>query len=349
MIYKRLLSYLKPHMKRFYVAMLCMAVFSALTGATMWIVKNIFDRVFIARDMQMLYLITCLIPVFFLLKGLAGYGQNYLLYYIAQRVVLKLRNELYEKLISLSHDFYAKNSTARLMARVTNDVNALQNALFRVPPSIIRDGLTVLVMIGILFYLNWKFALISIVIFPVASFPLAQFARKMRHASREGQKQMGEIYAALQETLSGISMIKAYMQENAEIKRFQGENEKFYFTQQKFIRVDARSSPVMEFIGSLAVGFVLWYGGKDVINGVWTSGSFVAFLTAAFSLYQPLKNFSQTNSLIQLAHAGTERIFEILDEKPTIKDIPDAKELVNFSSAIDFRKLSFHYPERKIY
>ena len=346
MIYKRLLNYLNPHMKRFIISMGCMAVFSALTGATMWLVKNIFDKIFIGRDIHMLYIVTCLIPLFFLIKGVAGYGQNYLLYYIAQQVVLKLRNELYEKLISLSHDFYAKNSTARLMARVTNDVAALQNALFRVPPSIIRDGLTVVVMVGVLFYLNWKFALISVVIFPIAAIPLAQFSSKMRHASREGQKQMGEIYASLQETLSGISVIKAYMQEKAEIERFKAENDKFYFTQQRFIRVDARSSPIMEFIGSLAVAFVLWYGGKDVINGVWTSGSFVAFLTAAFSLYQPLKNFSQTNSLIQLAYAGTERIFEILDEEPTIKDPENAKELVSFTGDINFRGLSFHYPEK---
>lgn len=347
MIYKRLLSYLDVHMKRFMLAMACMAVFSALTGATMWLVKNIFDRIFIARDVQMLYTITWLIPLFFLIKGAAGYGQNYLLYYIAQRVVLQIRNELYEKLIALSHDFFAKNSTARLMARVTNDVAALQNALFRVPPSIIRDGLTVIVMTGILFYLNWKFALISIIAFPVASIPLAQFSSKMRHASREGQKQMGEIYASLQETLSGISVIKAYMQENSEIARFKAENEKFYHTQQKFIRVDARSSPIMEFIGSLAVAFVLWYGGNDVINGVWTAGSFVAFLTAAFSLYQPLKNFSQTNSLIQLAYAGTERIFEILDEKPTINDLPGAKPLEAFTGEIRYKEVSFHYPEKK--
>jgi len=326
--------------------MLCMAVFSLLTGATMWLVKNIFDKIFIARDIHMLILVMWLIPIFFFIKGIAGYGQNYLLSYIAQKVTLKLRNQLYEKLLSLSHDFYAKNSSARLMARVTNDVSAVQNALFRVPPSIIRDGLTVIVMIGVLFYLHWKFALISIVIFPIAAIPLAQFSKKMRHASREGQKQMGEIYASLQETLSGISVIKAYMQENTEIKRFETENDKYYFTQQSFIRVDARSSPIMEFIGSIGVAFILWFGGKDVINGVWTSGAFVAFLTAAFSLYQPLKNFSQTNSLIQLAYAGTERIFEILDEKPTIFDPQNPKELSSFNSEIQYKNLSFRYPEK---
>ena len=345
-IYTRLIMYLKPHKKRFALAMLCMAIFSALTGATMWLIKNIFDKIFIARDMHMLYIVTLIIPVFFLIKGIAGYGQNYLLSYITQNVVRKIRNELYEKLIGLSHVFYVNNSTARLMARVTNDVMALQNALFRVPPSIIRDGLTVIVMIGVLFYLHWKFAFIALVMFPLASLPLIQFARKMRSASREGQKQMGEVFASLQETLSGFSIIKAFMQEETEIGRFHKENDKYYETQQRFIRVDARSSPIMEFMGSLAVAFILWYGGKDVINGVWTSGSFVAFLTAAFSLYQPIKNFSQTNSLIQQALAGTERIFEILDEKPSIVDRASAVSLQQFKHTIVYNDVSFHYPEK---
>lgn len=346
-ILKRLMIYLTPHYRRFALAMLCMAVFSGLTGATMWLVKNIFDKIFIARDTAMLYTVTLLIPVFFMVKGIAGYGQNYLLSYISQNVVRRIRNELYEKLIDLSHDFYVRNSTPRLMARVTNDVMALQNALFRVPPSIIRDGLTVLVMIGVLFYLHWKFALLTLVIFPLASLPLVQFARKMRHASREGQKQMGEIYASLQETLSGFSVIKAFMQEKQEIRRFHAENDKYYETQQRFIRVDARSSPVMEFMGSLAVAFILWYGGKDVINGVWTSGSFVAFLTAAFSMYQPIKNFSQTNSLIQLALAGTERIFEILDERPSITERDGAIAIDRFSTSIEYKDVIFHYPEKE--
>ncbi|MCB4790749.1 MAG: ABC transporter ATP-binding protein/permease [Elusimicrobia bacterium] len=347
MILKRLIDYLKPHMNRFLLSLFCMAIFSAITGATMWIVKNMVDKIFIARDTKMLYILTAMIPVAFFLKGIAGYGQNYLMYYITQNIIKTLRNELYEKLITLSHSFYVKNSTSKLMARVTNDVQVLSNALFRVPPSIIRDGLTVIFMIGIIFYLNWRFATLSLIIFPVASIPLSGFARKMRNASREGQKQMAEVYESLQETLSGINVIKAFIKEDDEIKRFHKENEDFYQTQQKFIRVDARSSPIMEFIGAVAVAFVLWFGGMDVINGVWTPGSFFAFLTAAFSIYQPLKNFASTNSLIQQAIAGAERIFEILDEKPTIVDNDGAVTLQPFKASIVYDNVTFHYPEKE--
>jgi len=341
------MEYLNPHMKRFVIALLCMAFFSALNGANMWVIKTIFDKILYSRDMTALYMITLLIPVMFFVKGLAGYGQNYLMYYITQNIIRQLRNELQNKLISLSHDFFVKNSSARLMARVTNDVVALENALFRVPPNLIRDGLTVIVMIGALFYLHWKFALISLIIFPLAAIPLAGFARKMRNASRLGQKQMAEVYASLHEMLTGISIIKAFSQEEREMQRFARENDHYYNTRQQFIRVDARSSPIMEFFGAIAVGFVLWYGAKDVIAGVWTAGSFVAFMTAAFSMYQPLKNFSQTNALLQQAHAGTERIFEILDEKPTVTDAAGATDLAPFKSTIAYENVTFHYPEKK--
>ncbi|MBN1621948.1 MAG: ABC transporter ATP-binding protein [Endomicrobiales bacterium] len=347
MIYKKLLNYLKPHIPRFSLALICMALFSAITGFTTWIVKNVIDRIFIARDIQMLYIVACLIPLTFLIKGIAGYGQSYLMHYITQNIIRKLRSELYEKLIFLSHDFFVKNSTPRLMSRVTNDVYALENALRRVPANLIRDGLTVIFMIGIMFYLNWRFSALSLIIFPIASIPLAQFSRKMRDASRQGQKQMAEIYSSLQETLSGINIIKAFIKENDEIERFNKENNKFYHTQIKFIRVDARSSPFMEFIGAIAVAFVLWYGGKDVIKGVWSAGSFFAFFTAAFSMYQPIKNFASVNALIQHAMAGAERIFEIMDEKPSVVNNPEAVELPPFKSSISFDKVTFHYPEKE--
>ena len=347
MIYKRLLTYLKPHTNRFISALLCMGIFSGLNGANMWLIKMIFDKILYSKDLRMLYMITLLVPLVFAIKGIAGFGLNYLMYYITQNIIRKIRSELHGKLITLSHDFYARNSSAKLMARATNDVHALENALFRVPPSIIKDGLTVIIMICVLFYLHWKFALLSLVIFPIASLPLAQFGKKMRNASRHGQHQMGEVYAALQEMLGGISIIKAFMQENTEIKRFARENDKYYDFQHKFIRVDARSSPIMELIGAVAVSFVLWFGAKDVISGVWTAGSFVAFMTAAFSIYQPLKNFSQTNSLIQLALSGSERIFEVLDESPTIKNAPDAKLLPRFSKEIVYENVCFHYPEKR--
>jgi ATP-binding cassette, subfamily B, bacterial MsbA len=348
MIYKRLLKYLDEYTGRFLVALVCMGVYSGLTGAFTWILKTVVDKVLISKDMHMLTLTLLGILALSLVRSVAGFGQNYLTLFIAQRVTLRIRDELYEKLISLSHDFYSKNSTPRLMARVTNDVSALYNALSRVPLNMIRDGLTIIIMIGALFYFNWKFALITLIVLPLASLPLVTFARKMRDASRKGQKQMGEVYSYLQESLMGASIIKSFVQEKAESKRFNEENEKYYHTQHQFIRVDARSSPIMEFIGGVAAIFVLWYGARDVVNGVWTTGEFMAFMLAAVAVYNPLKNFAQTNSLIQQAMAGAERIFEIMDEKPSIVNAVDAVPMNGFSKEIAFNNIDFHYPDKEI-
>lgn len=347
MIYKRLIKYLDEYSGRFLAALVCMGVYSGLTGAFTWILKTVIDKVLISKDMHALFITILGILALSLVRSLAGYGQNYLTLYIAQRATLRIRNELYDKLISLSHDFYSKNSTPRLMARVTNDVSALYNALSRVPLNMIRDGLTIIIMIGALFYFNWKFALITLIVFPLASLPLGSFARKMRDASRKGQKQMGEVYSYLQESLAGAGIIKSFVKEDDEMKRFAEENEKYYHTQHQFIRVDARSSPIMEFIGGVAGIFVLWYGARDVINGVWTTGDFMAFMLAAVAVYNPLKNFAQTNSLLQQAAAGAERIFEILDEKPTITDAPGAARMDGFRKEILFKDVLFHYPEKE--
>jgi subfamily B ATP-binding cassette protein MsbA len=174
---------------------------------------------------------------------------------------------------------------------------------------------------------------------------LISFAKKMRSASRQGQHQISEIYAVLQEAMTGISVIKSFVQEHKEIERFKSENDKYYHAMQKFIRVDARSSPIMEFMGALGVSFIVWYGGRDVINNVWTAGSFFAFMTAVFSIYQPLKNFAATNSILQQAMSGAERIFSLLDEKPTIVNSPGAQALPPFKQQISFSNVSFSYQE----
>lgn len=370
MNYKRLIAYVKPYKVRFMWAMVCMCVFAVMTSGSMLLIKVLFDKVlannntgvadtsFITKmvnftgmgnlintsdKMDMLLIIIILIPIVFSIKSLADYGKNYLLNYIGQNIIRVLRDQLYGKLIHLSHDFYVRNSSSKIMSRVTNDINALYNAVLKVPSCLIKDGLTVIAMIVLLFYLHWKFAFIAIVIVPVVTIPLIQFARKMRKASKEGQIQMAEIYSSLQEMLSGFSVIKAFCQEDHEKNKFKKDNDAYYNIQQSLLRVEARSSPIMEALGSFVAAVVLWFGGKEVLNGQWAPGSFIAFFGALFSIYQPLKSFAQLNSTIQQAVTASERVFEILDEKPTIFDKLHATEMPKFSNKIEYKNVSFSY------
>ncbi|MDI6756649.1 MAG: ABC transporter ATP-binding protein [Endomicrobiia bacterium] len=342
----RLLKYVIPYKKRLILAAFCTALVSGLTGATMWLIKPVMDKVFIAKDTAMLVMILWLVPLIWFVRGLAFYGQAYLLQYVGQRVTKELRQELFAKLMALSHDFYHRNPSGKILSRMTNDLQIIQSALLRLPLNFVGDFLTTLVLIGIIFWLNFKFALIAFVVFPVVALPLVDFARRMRKAAHAGQRQMSEIYNRIQEAVSGISVIKTFLMESRQKDVFETENAEFYAQQMKFVKVDARSSPIMEFISAVALTLIIWYGAADVINGVWTTGAFFAFLGAAMSIYKPIKNFSSTNALLQQTVVSAVRVFEILDEKPVISDLASARELSAFRDAITIENVVFYYDKK---
>ncbi len=347
MDYKRFIKYAMPYKIRFVWSMVCMGIYSAVAALLVYLSKSIMDGVFVGKDIKILALLVISMPIIYAIKGLADYGRCYFLNYVAQNAIKDLRQDLCVKLLSLSHDFYVKNTSSKIMSRITNDINALQLALEKVPPTIIRDSLVIIGMIGGLFYLHWKYAFIIIVVLPVLGLPLVQFARKLKKASKDSMIQISEIYTSLQEILSGFSVIKSFCKEEHEEKRFTVNNKEYYNVQQRITRVDARTTPVMEFLSMTGVAVILWFGGKDVINGVWTLGDFTAFILAITQMYQPIKNFAQLNSTIQKALAGSERVFEILDEMPSIIDLPNAKELNSFSKDIVYKNVDFSYEEGK--
>ena len=272
MDYKRLIKYAMPYKMRFVLAMVCMGIYSAVAALLVYLSKIIMDGVFVDKDIKILALLVLCMPVIYAIKGLADYGRCYFLNYVAQNAIKDLRQDLCVKLLSLSHSFYVKNTSSKVMSRITNDINALQEALIKVPPTIIRDSLVIIGMIGGLFYLHWRYAFIIVVVLPVLGLPLAQFARKLKKASKDSMVQISEIYTSLQEILSGFSVIKSFCKEEHEEKRFAVNNKEYYNVQQRITRVDARTTPVMEFLSMTGVAVVLWFGGKDVIDGVELGG-----------------------------------------------------------------------------
>jgi subfamily B ATP-binding cassette protein MsbA len=343
----RIIEYGKPYTSRFISALACMGAVSVLNGAVRILIKPMIDSVFIDKKIGVLYFIAVAIPAIYLLLGIFNYIQRYLMSYIANRITLRLRDDLYGHLQDLSLDFHTKKTTGGMMSRITNDINAIQAALNKIPAAVACDGLTVIVLVGILFYLNWKFALIGLAVFPLVSIPIVKFGERLRHFSRRGQQQMANIYSHLQESFSAINITKAFGTEKFEIERFKGINKKFYDLTMRFAKTDVISSPVMELIGALAISLVLFFAAKDVINGVWTAGSFFAFFGAAFSVYQPLRNFAQFNPQIQQAASAAERISEIFAEKPAITDRPGAEDAGGFRESIEFKGVSFSYTAGK--
>ena len=351
MDYKRLIKYAMPYKGRFVFAMISMLIYSGVAALLVYMSKIIMDGVFVSDNptsaKKILIELCIAMPLIYVVKGFADYGKTYFLNYVAQNAIKDLRQDLYNKLITLSHDFYVTHTSSKVMSRVTNDINALQNALLKIPPTVIRDGLIIIGMIGGLFYLHWKYAFFIVVVLPVLAIPLAQFARKLRKASKDSMIQISEIYTSLQEMLSGFTVIKSFCREKHEEKRFAVNNKDYYNVQQRIVRVDARTTPVMEVLSMTGVAIVLWFGGKDVINGAWTLGDFTAFILAVQQMYQPIKNFAQLNSTMQQAVSASERVFEILDQETKIFNLPDAKNIDGFTKNIVYKNVSFEYEQNK--
>lgn len=340
---KRLLPYFSPHRARLVLALIAMALVAGLTAGSMWILKKVIDEALMAGELSTLANVVFLVVVLYFGKAVLSYVHDYVTAFIGQSIVKRIRNEAYANIHTLSLDFYTGTDSARVIARLTNDGQLLQNALTKTPIMIVRDGLTVIALTGFLFYLHWKFALVSFTLLPLSGILIARFGKSLRKSAKLGQAKMADLYTLIQETISGAPVVKAFQREDYEKERFARENEAYFRIYMKNARVESLSSPVMEFIGAIGMGVILWFGGKDVVAGVWTTGAFFAFVGSALSLFQPIKNFSRSNSTIQLALAGAERIFEVTDARPTVRERPDAVALPPFADQIEFDRVSFAY------
>lgn len=342
--FRRLIrNYIKRYRSRFIQAMICMIVVGALTAILMYAIKPIMDRVFVTADLSLLGWVAAGIVVLSLIKGIFNYIQAYLLSYIGQRVIWDLRNDVFSHLQKLSLNFYLMQDTGSLMSRLTNDVHLIERAVSIVPAYLIKDGFTLICLCVVLFFLNWKWAIISLFVFPLIIYPILKVGSKIRRSSLEGQRQMGGIYSFLQEKISGIMIIKAFCQEEEEIKKMNEENKKFFNIIMHVMRAIALQRPLMEFISTFGIIGVLLLGGYQVVQGNATLGTFFAFLGSLSSLYAPVKNFASANEEIQRAAAASERIFEILDTKIFVNEKPDAFDLPPLSREIEIENVSFYY------
>jgi len=343
MIYKRLFDYYRPYLNRFVFAMICMILSSLIIAGSRLLLKPLIDDVFINKKTTILYLIIIGIVISYFILGILSYAKNYLMTYIAQQIIMNIRSNMYHRLQYLSLDFYSKGTTGEIMSRVTNDVSLLQNVLTRAPAVIICDGLTIICLIFLLFYLRWNLAIICITIFIFCAIPLNIFSKRMRNLSLISQQRIADLYSHLQESLTAINITKAFNREATEIERFNKTNKDFYKIMMSFTRIDARSSPIIEFIGALVVAIVVYFAANDVVKGNWTTGSFFTFIGIAFSIYPPLKNIIQLNPQIQQSISAIERIFNLLDTKTQVIELPGAYKIKSFENEIKYENVTFEY------
>jgi subfamily B ATP-binding cassette protein MsbA len=347
-IFKRLLFLAKPHIPKFILAMFCMLVVGASTAALAFLVKPALDDIFFKKNMERLIWIPAAIVAIYLIKGLCSYSQTILMSFIGQRIVADLRNNLYQKIQMQSLTFFAKNPTGILMSRITNDVAYIQGAVSEAVTSLLKDSFTLIGLIFVIFYRDWKLAMIAMFVFPLAVYPIAKFGKKMRSIATRTQVTMGSLTTLLQETISGTRIVKAFSMEEYENKRFARENEHLFKLALKSVSVNAISSPFMEFLGGIGIATIIFYGGYQVVKGVSTPGTFFSFLTALIMLYEPIKRLTNVNNTIQQGISGAKRVFEIIDMVPDIRNKADALPLPKISESIDIQDVTFSYEETPV-
>ena len=339
---KRVFSYFKPYKLRISLAVIAMIVAAACSGATAFLVKPALDEIFINKDKTALAIIPALIVAVFLLKGLARFLQNYQMNVSGLKVLEKLRQELYEKIIYLPVRFFDDNQIGNLMARILNDVTEVRSSLPALI-SISREVLTMIGLLGVVFYRDPFLAAIAVFALPVTLYPFYYFGRKIRKLSRRNQAKISNISTFLQEIFSGIKVVKAFAMERRERRHFNSENSRLVNIATKQVVYSEMSSPIMETIGALGMGIVVWYGGKQVIEGVSTPGTFFSFMAALIMLYDPVKKLNKANLTIQKALAAGERIFEVLDSPDIYVEKEGNLDYKPPFKSLTFEQVTFSY------
>jgi len=347
-LYRRLLELIKPYWVKLALAMACMVFVSLLTAAQAYLVKPALDDIFIRQDTKKLFLLPIAIVLLFLLKGVFDYAQAYFMNFVGLRVVADLRERLYNHLQNLSLSFFTRTSTGVLISRITNDVNLIQASVSNVVTGLLKDAFTLVGLTGVIFYRNWKLAILAFLVFPLAIVPIKEFGKRLRKFSRKSQQRMGSITTFLHETITGNRIVKAFSMEDYEKRRFAEENDRFFSVVFKRVRIRALSRPLMELIGGVAVALIIWIGGYSVIKGETTPGTFFSFMAALLMLYAPVRELNKMNLEIQEGFAAAARVFELLDTAPEIHDEEEALPLPPISSGIDFQEITFRYDEEPV-
>ncbi|HSF70336.1 MAG TPA: lipid A export permease/ATP-binding protein MsbA [Nitrospira sp.] len=309
----RLLRYLKPYRFRLGAAFVCSALVAALSGAYAWLVKPVLDEIFINKNETLLLILPLALFAVAIFKSAFSYGQNYLMNYVGNQVITDIRQELFGRMVRLPVQYHDANTSGRLVSRVINDVTLMANAIAGVLKDVFQQGLTFLAMLGVIFYQNWKLGGMSVIVIPLAVVTMMRMGKRLRALGKSGQEQMGDMASTLQETLSGIRVVKAYGRETAEAERFKESNKAFLGTTMKAIQVSSLGSSHIEVIGVVGVAVIIWYGGSLVISGDMTPGAFFSFLAAMFMVFTPLRRLSGSNNTVQQALAAAERVFNVID------------------------------------
>lgn len=348
-LYRRLLDYVLPHWPRLLGSLMAMALVAGTTASVAYLLKPVIDRIFIEKERAFLVLLPLGVLALYLVKGLANYAQIYLLRWVGQRAMRELRDDLFGRLLRLPLSFFSEHSAGSLISRLTYDVDQVQAAVTNGFSILLKDSLTALCLLAVLFYHDWPMALAAVVVLPLVVGPLARLTRKLRQSSRSSQQLRAAMTHIIEESVLSNRVIKAFNGEPWEQDRFHREVESHRQQNMRQVQAMALSTPLMEFLGAVGIALVIYYGGHRVMSphDPTTPGTFFSFLTAMLMMYEPLKRLTRINAVLQQGLAAGERIFSLLDQEP--EPDPGTRIVRRAQGELRFEGVEFGYePNRAV-
>jgi subfamily B ATP-binding cassette protein MsbA len=345
LLYRRLLRFLKPYLKKISLAILFSVVVGVIASSPVPLIQRTFDDIFVQKDFFMLKVIPLVLILLYTVKGGLAYAQNIIVFGISVELVVKVREKLFAHIHKLPFGFFEDNEIGQLIARIMNDVSIMQSTITRLLKEFVQNFITLTALLFWIFYLKWDWALLSIILFPLMAFPVANIARKLKKLSHKGQEIFADLSSTILESFSGIKIVRAFCMEPLEWKKFNQHGEGFLKVMKKNIKYVEITSPLLELFGVISAGFILWYGGFQVLTNEVSQGTFIAFIVGLFMMYAPLRLLFKIYTSIQSSLAGAERVFAVLDIKEE-KVKEGTRKLDELNSSIEFQNVSFKYPSR---
>jgi ATP-binding cassette, subfamily B, bacterial MsbA len=350
-VYRRLLGYAKPHRGMFMIGILGMALFAATDGAFAFFVQKFIKGMndaqvaALSTTPEILWLIPIGAPVLFLLRGIGDYMSNYFPGYVGRQVIKGIRGDLFRQYLHLPASYYDRVSGGMLLSRLTFNIEQVAEATTKSITSLIRDSLTIVVLIGSMFYFSWRLATFVFLIAPPLSWLVRKVSSSFRRYSARIQASMGDVTRVVKEALDGQRVIKVFNAQTQEAADFEKVNEHNRRSNMKLIAARATSNPVVQFIASLALGGILWVALHQIIAGNLSMATFMGFLTAMLMTTAPLKRLMDSFVPLQQGVAAGASVFEVLDTPA--EDMKSGRPLGRVAGAIEFREVSFEYSTEK--
>ncbi|MDD5285571.1 MAG: ABC transporter transmembrane domain-containing protein [Desulfuromonadaceae bacterium] len=344
----RTLGYFKPYWKLLLASAICSMVVGGMDGAFAYLVEPVMKKIFSGKDTGIFLLVPLGIIALFVVRGITRFTYDVSIKLAGQKAIQDIRNDMYSKNVRLDMAFFNRKSTGELMSHMTNDINTMQEGIASVVCGLFRDLISALSLLGVIFYRNWELALITFIAIPMTAYPAQLIGKKIKNASGRSLNVMGGITSILQESFSGIKVIKAFGLENTAIARFKATNLEFFNQIRRFIKYESLAMPISEAIISFGVAGVVYFGGKQVMSGQMSASEFFSFITAMVMVFNPIKKLQTSYNTLQKSAGAAERVFEQMDQQRDIVNKPESYEMGRSSGLVEFRDVSFSYGEEPV-